>query len=286
MKKLFFSLCLLACIGLPACPSFSAQGAREPLVLVLPFQINAGADMARLNSDLPQMVSRSLASKGFRVVSMDRARALSRGRSAQDFASARSLAAAAGADYAVYGVFNQLGEDFTLESRLTPVAGDGVEHPMTAQGQGMLQLAPAVEQLTSQMAGIAGAVGSTGGLTLPAGDGVLDDVQVRGMKVLDPDVVLMRLRLRKGDNPDHAAVDDELKRIWDMGYFSDVQAALEQQAAGRVLVFTVVEKPRVDNIVVNGTSELDKEDILSAMSTKAGSVLNEKLLAEDLQKVT
>jgi len=235
---------------------------------------------------LPQMVSQRLASKGFRVVPMDRARALARGRDSLDLAAARSLAAAAGAEYAVYGVFNQLGESFTIESRLAPARGEDVARPLTAQGQGMIDLGPAVDRLTD---GIAGTVASGRAARAPlaaSGPGSLADVQVRGMKVLDPDVVLMRLRVRKGDSPGAAAIDEDVKRVWDMGYFSDVQAALEQQASGRVLVFTVVEKPRIDNIAVNGAGAIDKEDILGAMSTKTGSVLNEKLLAEDLQKVT
>lgn len=114
-----------------------------------------------------------------------------------------------------------------------------------------------------------------------AGDG-LADVQVRGMKIMDPDTVLMRLTIRKGDKPDANAINEEVKRIWDMGYFSDVQASME----GSVLIFTVVEKPRIDNIVVEGSKDIDQEDVLAAMGTKSGSVLNEQMLSDDLQKIT
>lgn len=112
--------------------------------------------------------------------------------------------------------------------------------------------------------------------------GGIADVQVRGMNVMDPDTVLMRLTIRKGDTPDANAINEEVKRIWDMGYFSDVQAAME----GNVLVFTVVEKPRIDNIQVEGSKDIDKDDVLAAMGTKPGSVLNEQVLSDDLQKVT
>ena len=67
-----------------------------------------------------------------------------------------------------------------------------------------------------------------------------------------------------------------------MGYFSDVQASLE----GNVLVFTVVEKPRIDNIIVEGSDKVSKDDVLAAMGTKSGSVLNEQVLSDDLQKIT
>ncbi|MDR0238916.1 MAG: outer membrane protein assembly factor BamA [Deltaproteobacteria bacterium] len=287
MRTHVLSLFFLFCAGLlTACPTHAAQAAQSPLVLVLPFQINAGEDMAYLNAELPQMVSRRLASKGFRVVPADRARAMAQGKDSQDPGAARALAAAAGADYAVCGVFNQLGETFSLESRLLPVRSEGGAQPLTAQGQGIINLGPAVDKLTDQMAGTVAANRNVREPLVASGAGSLADVQVRGMKVLDPDVVLMRLRLRRGDSPNPVSIDEDVKRVWDMGYFSDVRASLEQQAAGRVLVFTVEEKPRIDNVVVNGAGKIDKEDIIGAMSTKTGSVLNEKLLAEDLQKIT
>nr|MDE5833578.1 outer membrane protein assembly factor BamA [Desulfovibrio sp.] len=65
-------------------------------------------------------------------------------------------------------------------------------------------------------------------------------------------------------------------------YFSDVQAHVE----GNVLVFTVVEKPRIDNIIVEGSKEVDAEDVIAAMGTKPGSVLNEQMIADDLQQIT
>ena len=114
----------------------------------------------------------------------------------------------------------------------------------------------------------------------------ITDIQIRGVKVLDPDVVLLRLSTRKGDVVDPSTLNEEIKRIWDLGYFSDVNADIEQGGQGRVLVFTVKEKPRIDDVIVNGSDEVKKEDILAAMSSKTGSVLNDRLLAEDIQKVT
>ncbi|MCL2124069.1 MAG: outer membrane protein assembly factor BamA, partial [Desulfovibrionaceae bacterium] len=154
MKKHVLSLFFLLCAALlPAGVTHAAQAAQSPLVLVLPFQINAGEDMAYLNAELPQMVGQRLASKGFRVVPMDRARAMAQGKGSLDLGTVRALAAAAGAEYAAYGVFNQLGEAFSLESRMVPARGEGGAQPLTAQGQGIINLGQAVDKLTDQMAG-------------------------------------------------------------------------------------------------------------------------------------
>lgn len=296
MIKQIVSLVLLTCCVL--CGGEVAQAAQKrnpaapkaPLVLVLPYQVNVGPEMSNLNEELPQLISERLKAQGLRVVPVARARSLLRQRDVEtlDLAQARALAEAAGAQFVVYGSLNQLGEGFAMDSRLVPASG-GKARPVTIQKDTMISLAPAVDELAGQVAaGVAPAEGAaapmlSAGEALPRSGSGLADVKVRGMKVLDPDVVLMRLSIRKGDNPDEKAINDEVRRVWDMGYFSDVQASIEP---GNVLVFTVVEKPRIDNIIVEGSDKVDREDILAAMSTKTGSVLNERLLAEDLQKIT
>ena len=290
VRTLFLALCLiLAASVAQAAQKKTPAAPKAPLVLVLPYQVNAGADMARVQQDLPQLITERLKASGLRVVPMQQARSLLQRRNVEtlDLAQARSLASAAGAQFVVYGAFNQLGDGFTLESRLVPASAQNPAQPVTVQKASLMELTPAVDELVGR---VVGGVAPTAAASAPTrlgaaahAPGTLADVTVRGLKVLDPDVVLMRLSIRKGDSPDAAAINEEVKRVWDMGYFSDVQASMEP---GNVLVFTVVEKPRIDNIVVEGSNKVDREDILAAMSTKTGAVLNEKMLSEDLQKVT
>lgn len=297
-KRLFSILALFCCVALGAQSAQPAWAAakkakaapKEPLVLVLPFQINGGPEMASMNEDLPKLVSERLKLQGLRVVPSGIATALLKKRNIDtlDLAEARSLARAAGAQYTVYGTLNQLGDGFALDTRLVPVSTGTLAQPLTVQKNSLLELTPAVDALVASVAAGVNAgrpVGSGDAAPVKIGgvSGGLADVTVRGMKVLDPDVVLMRLSIRKGDNPDAKAINEEVKRVWDMGYFSDVQVGIEP---GNILVFTVVEKPRIDNIIVEGSDKISQEDILAAMGTKTGSVLNEKLLADDLQKVT
>ena len=299
---LFRAVCLaaLAC----ALQALSAQNvmaakAGQPLVLVLPFQVNAGPDMPDASRDVPQLIVSQLEQNGLKAVPMNRARALFErsGDNSIDLATARRLGRQAGAKLVIYGSFNQLGDGFTMDTRLVPVE-QGEAVPAGFERNSLVALsecATAVAGRASDMLGAAAPAApaapapqaDNGPGFVPmhspaaAGDG-LADVQVRGMKIMDPDTVLMRLTIRKGDKPDANAINEEVKRIWDMGYFSDVQASME----GSVLVFTVVEKPRIDNIVVEGSKDIDQEDVLAAMGTKSGSVLNEQMLSDDLQKIT
>ena len=257
-------LCKALCLALLACATLALSGgamaAEGPLVLVLPFQVNAGPELPNASQDLPQMIADQLGQNGMRAVPMATARQLQRSSGESlDLATARELGRKAGARLVIYGKFNQLGQGFSMDTRIVPVySGDAVpagfeRNSLTALSECTSALAKrAAEVANPTTAAEAAPKKSDSPATLvPMGaptsaHGGLADVQVRGMKVLDPDTVLMRLTIRKGDAPDATAINEEVKRIWDMGYFSDVQATLE----GNVLVFTVVEKPRIDNIVV------------------------------------
>lgn len=159
-------------------------------------------------------------------------------------------------------------------------SGGQSAQPLYTERNSLIELLPAVDELVDNMSG-------SMSVTAPGvQQGGIADIQIRGLKVLDPDVILMRLATHKGDTVDPASINEEVKRIWDLGYFSDVTADLESSGKGQILVFTVVEKPRISDVVVNGSDAVKKEDILAAMSSKTGSVLNDRLLAEDIQKVT
>ena len=64
---------------------------------------------------------------------------------------------------------------------------------------------------------------------------------MRGTETLDKDVVLMRMKLQKGDILDPKAVNEEIKRIFELGYFDDVRISTEDMADGKRLV---VERSR------------------------------------------
>ena len=266
-------------------------------VLVLPFQATAGPEIPNASQDVPQLICDQLAQNGLSPIPMDKARGLLArgGNGSVDLAEARRLGRMAGADMVVYGSFSQVGAGFSMDTRLAPVE-EGQAVPARFERDSLLALSECAGDLAGRAASVMGAGAPTPAaapLAAPAADRApsfvpmqgaakgLADVQVRGLQVMDPDVVLTRLTIRRGDSPDADAINEEVKRIWEMGYFNDVQATLE----GNVLVFTVTEKPRIENIIVEGSDAVDADDVLAAMGTRSGNVLNEQLISDDLQKI-
>jgi len=270
---LYVASSLLVCLGAVQANAAAPANVR---VLVLPFEVNAEPDLAYLEDSLSDLVIERLVAQGFSVVPRAEAADLlqKQGVDVLDITSARDLALLARADYAVYGSFTQLGESISLDARLVEAVGVRPAKPLFIQKDGLINILPAVDELAQVAAA-----------SLLRQDTVAA-VEVRGTKILDPDVVLMRLSSRKGDTLDPKLVNREIKRIYDLGYFSDVSATAEQTSDGLKLVYTVQEKPRIEAITVEGSDAVDTDEILSVMSTKTGSVMNEKLLAQDIMKVT
>ncbi len=258
----------------PGAPA-AAQQENAPKVVVLPFEINAGPAQERLNDELPAMLIQRLTGKGVAVVPDSAVLAQMRKDNVKtlNIQTARSLASKLGAAAAVYGSYSQVGNAFSIDARFVETGESQVVKPIFVERPDAVELLPGVDELATRISN-----------EVKRRD-VIAAVEVRGTKVLDSDVVLMRINTRKGDPIDMEAIDREVKRIWDLGYFRDVSVSVEPQEDGLHLIYTVQEKPRVESVIVEGAKEVDAEDITAAMGTKVGSVLNDKVLVEDLQKI-
>jgi len=280
MRKILSNLaCLALCFFVWA----AMAEASAPRVLVLPFAINAPEATAQLASDVPALVRQAIDKHGFTAIPTSAARK----SKAESDLSARSRARSAKARYAVYGSLNQLGEGFSLDMQLVEASSKKTES-FHMEGKNLLELQPVVNSLVSQMVG---AIAKEDESVAEAASevvrkGGIADIRIKGLKFIDESRVLAKVKAKKGDAIDEDAIDADVRNIWDFGYFNDVTAEIDPSVDGPVLVFTVAEKPRIEDVRVEGSEEVRIGDIKEAMSTTTGTVLNEKLLAEDLQKVT
>lgn len=270
----FLAFLAVICLLLPAAPVQAAEF-QDSTVVVLPFQVNGSDDDERMEDELTLLVGQRLAAKGLIVMPHDEMLAMiaDMGLTQLDLSTARRVLQRSGADSVVYGTYTQIGQSFTIDGRLVQADISPGVTVLKASQRDKSNLLFAVED-------IAGKVNSE-----LRKHSVISRIEVRGTKALDPDVVLLRINARQGDPIDPFILDRELKRIWDMGYFSDIVLELEQAPEGMVLVFNVVEKPRISKISVEDADAIDPDDIRAAMTTQVGSVVNDKVLATDLAAI-
>lgn len=258
-------LLLVACLLLAAGQAVAQTGK----VLVLPFEINAADALQSVQGSLPQLLADKLKAAGVTAVAEG-------GKSVvRDAAAARKLAAGARAEYVVYGSISKIGEGLSLDARVAKASG-GDAVTVFASAKSLVGLDAAAAELAEKIKPQVSAVGSS--------DRVVE-VDVEGNSILDKEVVLLKTKSQVNQPYDPKAVNDDIKKLFEMGYFDDVQVRLDNVPGGKRLTFVVKEKPRIQAIGVTGNGDVKKDDVLEAMSTKSGGVLNLKVLADDLGKI-
>ena len=94
------------------------------------------------------------------------------------------------------------------------------------------------------------------------------ELDVEGNSILDKDVILLKIKSQVNQTYDPKTVNDDIKTLFGLGYFDDVQVRLETAPGGKRLVFVVKEKPRIQAIGVTGNGDVKKDDVLEAMTDR------------------
>lgn len=279
LKIKFYLVALLLVMSqlLVAAPAGLCQEAADKItVVVLPFEVNTeDPELDYLREGLPDLLGSRLAEAGFSVVPQEETLSIIRDQGVEflDLATARDLALLGKAGYAVYGSFNQVGDTISIDARLVEAFGLKPAKPLFVVRDGIINVLPAIEDLAQNIQ-----------LELMKKDRIAE-IDVTGNIILEKEVVLMRLGITEGDIYDPAKINDEVKSVYDLGYFDDVRVNVAELPDGIRVVFEVQEKPRIQTLDVRGNEEIEDDDIMEVMSTKSGSVLNPKVLADDLEKI-
>ncbi len=105
-------------------------------------------------------------------------------------------------------------------------------------------------------------------------DQYIADIAPEGNRRIDSGAILRKIQTKAGDLYDPNVLREDLKAIYKMGYFNDVQIDVTDTDRGKQVVFRIIEKPAVSSITFSGLDELDKKDLDDVVAIKENSILN------------
>lgn len=111
------------------------------------------------------------------------------------------------------------------------------------------------------------------------------EVVVKGNRRIEKSAVLNVVKMKAGDMLESDKTDNDIRAIYKMGHFQDVQAASEASEKGTVLVYVVVEKPIVRSIKFEGNKELTTDKLKEALEFRQNSIFSAKDLAKSIAKI-
>lgn len=110
-------------------------------------------------------------------------------------------------------------------------------------------------------------------------------ITLQGNKKIENDAVVARLVSKEGDTYTADKVRADVEALFKTGYFYDVQVARTLNNDKVDLTYTLVEKPSVVEIVFEGNSEIETDELKEAAALKAFEILNMSKIREATEKM-
>ena len=111
---------------------------------------------------------------------------------------------------------------------------------------------------------------------------ILKEVKIAGNLRVEEDGIRLHIKNRPGELFDRAVVEQDVKAIYRMGFFDDVQAEISPDG---VLTYTVKEKPYVREVKIQGNSQIGRDKIETALGVTPRTILDQGRVAEGVDKV-
>jgi outer membrane protein insertion porin family len=118
-----------------------------------------------------------------------------------------------------------------------------------------------------------------------AGDIIVKELGVQGNRRIQEAVILGRVSAKVGGPFIPARLADDIRAIFALGFFDDVQAKVEDFEGGVKLTFVVTERPFVRDLNFAGNKKLDSSTLQEKIDVKLGTVYNPVEITQAAEKL-
>ncbi len=100
----------------------------------------------------------------------------------------------------------------------------------------------------------------------------IEKILIKGNEVVDEATYLYYLNMKEGDPFDRNLALADFHRLWDTGFLDDLELDVSDGERGKIITFTVVERPRVRFVDFVGSKELNTDDILEKLTEEDAEI--------------
>ncbi len=264
--------CLLMGVAFLLAAASTARAAGDSGIELLPLQVFSGERDAEDTRILIEgvMAARLQGEEGLKVIHRTGEKAPPEGYSEEQ---ARAQGERDAVGWVLWGSLTQAGRLLSLDLRLLSVAGTKPVSTIFVQASDREQL---LAQIDAEMEKLLSRIMERKKVV---------EIRVEGNRRIGVDAVLLRTKVRVGDDFSLHRVQADIREIDKMGYFEDVQVHVEDAKGGKVVVFLVKEKPTVREVVITGNDKIDTDKILEVVTIQPQSILNYQALGDTVQKI-
>ena len=268
LKALVITI-LMFSLSLPA-----VSGAAERKTIALfPFQVHSEADVSFLREQMLESIQSELLQQAYIGV-VDRELLM---ETAGDRPLTESLALDLGrraaADYIITGSLTRLGNLISTDVQVFDVARGTAIRDLFAQGRGLESIGSMAKEVVDEML-----------LRLFARQRIAD-VRFEGNQRVEDDALHNTIRGTRGTLFSRNVLSEDIRTLYQMGYFSDIQADVTESPEGRVVTFVLQERGRIVEVSIEGNRKVKDRDIRDIISTKTRQSYDPDRVNSDVESI-
>jgi len=113
----------------------------------------------------------------------------------------------------------------------------------------------------------------------------VEKITILGHVKVEDGVIRGAIKSREGRPLSLDQVRDDIRSIYGLGYFTDVGVDIKSMPKGKELIFVVVEKPSVKDVVIAGNDKVKLEDIREKVTIQPRSILNLDKVKDNAEQI-
>ena len=114
---------------------------------------------------------------------------------------------------------------------------------------------------------------------------VIYRITLLGNVKVEEGVIRGAIKSREGGPFSAEQVREDLRSIFGLGYFSDVQVDIKSSPQGKEVIFIVVERPSIKEVLITGNQKLKLDDIKEKVTLTTRSILNLEKVKENSELI-
>jgi outer membrane protein insertion porin family len=113
----------------------------------------------------------------------------------------------------------------------------------------------------------------------------IKSIEIQGNRKVSSEAIYSKLKSKVGDNFSENLVQDDIQKLYSIGYFDDISVDIDSFEGGVKLVYFFKEKPTITSIDFQGNKEFEAKDLKEKITLTSGAVANLPLIQDNAQKV-
>jgi outer membrane protein insertion porin family len=255
LLALIVFLCLVS-------PGFAT--AIEQNTTFLPLKINSPSNQTAITEQADRALSNALSPTAFSMMKRAEAEKLLNysGTWPPDPKDLQKIAAATGLDYVATGNLTVIGEQISVDYKVFDLLSPASPKYYYRHGESIQNLAGTLAAVVRDV------------ISYTERDFIIASIAPRGNARIDSGAISRKIKTKSGDFYDPAALREDLKAIFKMGYFEDIRIEIAESEEGKVVTFEVTEKPIIRRVEYSGLDAFSEDEVSEAANISVNAILN------------